>query len=46
MFCIFFMQVQFEGRAVILGTLGAVPGFLIGVYIVSRAMIFPLADGV
>ncbi|VDM84484.1 unnamed protein product [Strongylus vulgaris] len=33
--CVLFMQVKIEHRAVILGTLGAVPGFIIGVHFID-----------
>ncbi|VDP23592.1 unnamed protein product [Heligmosomoides polygyrus] len=33
--CVMFMKVKIENRAVILGTLGAIPGFIIGVHFVD-----------
>ncbi|VDL80897.1 unnamed protein product [Nippostrongylus brasiliensis] len=33
--CVIFMKVKFEHRAVILGTIGAIPGFIIGVHFVD-----------
>lgn len=33
--CVLFMKVKFEYRAVILGTIGCVPGFIIGVHFVD-----------
>ncbi|KAK6056034.1 hypothetical protein COOONC_06460 [Cooperia oncophora] len=33
--CVLFMKVKIENRAVILGTLGAIPGFIIGVHFVD-----------
>lgn len=33
--CVLFMKVKFEYRAVILGTLGCIPGFIIGVQFVD-----------
>ncbi|PIO65690.1 hypothetical protein TELCIR_12622 [Teladorsagia circumcincta] len=33
--CVLFMKVKIENRAVILGTLGAIPGFIIGVHFID-----------
>ncbi|RCN48607.1 hypothetical protein ANCCAN_05245 [Ancylostoma caninum] len=33
--CVLFMKVKIENRAVVLGTLGAIPGFIIGVHFID-----------
>lgn len=44
--CVFFMNVRVEHRAIVLGTLGCVPGFIIGVHFVSSFpfILFALPD--
>uniref|UniRef100_A0A1I7X2A1 MFS domain-containing protein n=1 Tax=Heterorhabditis bacteriophora TaxID=37862 RepID=A0A1I7X2A1_HETBA len=37
--CVLFMKVKIENRAVILGTFGAIPGFIIGVHFVESVQI-------